>query len=98
MAAEPRATKWAGLRQSKAALSIEQILAPLIVALAEQAHQVAIRVQTERARRARQTHAGFLRRAAALPVVARMAASYQIFPGSFAGAGARHHVVERQLV
>src|SRR5580698_959319 len=54
-------------------------------------------VQTERAGGARQLHSTFFRRAAALAVVARMAAGYQVFPGSLSGARARNHVIERQL-
>jgi hypothetical protein len=54
-------------------------------------------MQAERARLAGQFHARFIRRAAALPVVAGMTAGHQILPCGFAGAGARDHVVEREF-
>src|ERR1022692_1470016 len=77
--------------------SIEQILPPLLVALAQQPHQMPAGVQTERPRLPRQLHPRFLRRAVALPVVARIAARHQILPIGFARARPRHHVVQRQL-
>src|SRR5580692_2679135 len=67
---------------------IEQILAPLIVALAEQPHQMPASMQTERPRRARQAHARFIRRTAPLAVIAGMAAGHQILPRRLAGARA----------
>lgn len=54
-------------------------------------------VKTEWAWRARQFHAGFLRSSIAFAIVTGMAAGDQIFPGSFAGAGAGNDVIERHL-
>jgi len=55
-------------------------------------------VQAERPRRTCQAHPRFVRRAASLPVIARMAAGDQILPRRFTGARARDHMVERQLI
>ena len=55
-------------------------------------------VQTERPRRTCQAHARFIRRAAPLSVVARVAAGHQILPRGLAGPRPRNHVVERQLI
>src|SRR5579859_3997576 len=76
---------------------VEKILTPLRIALAEQSHQVAAGMQAKWTRLASQLHAGFFRRAAAFAVIAVMAAGHQIFPSRFPGAGARNHVIERQL-
>jgi len=67
----------------------------LVVALAEQAHQVPAGVQAKGTRRARQTHARFFRRAAALAIVAGVAAGHQILPRGFARTRAREkHGIE----
>src|SRR5271156_1188911 len=76
---------------------IKEILAPLIVALAEQAHQMPAGMQAQGTRGARQPHPGFFRSPASFAIIARMAAGDQILPGGFASPGARLHVVERQL-
>src|SRR5689334_2935671 len=73
---------------------IEQVFAPLIVALAEQSHQVTAGVEAERARGAVQFHAGLVGGAAAFAVIAGVAAGDEVFPGGFAGAGARDDVIE----
>src|SRR5215469_3937534 len=65
-------------------LSEEEVLVPLSFALSEHPHQVAAGVQTERLGLAGQLHAGLLRGAVALYVVAGVAAGYQILPGRFA--------------
>src|SRR5579863_1453559 len=77
--------------------SVEQILPPLIVAAAHQAHDVAAGVEVESARFAHQFHAGFERKLVALSAVAGVAASYKILPGGGASAGARDDVIKRQL-
>src|SRR5471032_2710465 len=59
----------------------EQILPPLRLALSKHAHQVAAGVQAEGLGLACQFHAGFFGSAAALPVIAPVAASNQVFPG-----------------
>src|SRR5262249_18051733 len=74
--------------------SVEQVVPPLIVALAEKSHQVTARVQTEGARSASQTHPCFLRRTASLPVITGVAAGHEVLPSGFAGARARHYVVQ----
>src|SRR5258708_22986219 len=76
---------------------IEEVLAPLIVALGQQAHEVRAGVEAEGPGRSRQFEAGFLRRTAALAIVAGMAAGHQIFPSGFAGARARDHVIESEF-
>src|SRR5579862_3016780 len=78
-------------------LLVEEILAPLLVALPNQAHQLPRSVQRERTRAPLQLEARFFRRAIALAVVAGVAACDQILPGRAPAARARHHVVERQL-
>src|SRR5581483_6026609 len=76
---------------------IKQVLTPLGLALAKHAHQMTAGVQTEGPRLARQFHTGFVGGAVSLPVVTGMAASHEIFPGRFAGAGAGYDVIECQL-
>src|ERR1700675_4231013 len=71
---------------------VEQILPPLIVALAQQAHQMTAGMQTERTRRACQTHSSFFRSAAALAIITRMAAGHQVLPSGFPRARSRNHV------
>src|SRR5579863_4081619 len=77
--------------------SVEQILPPLIVAAAHQAHDVAASVEVEGARFAHQLHAGFERKLVALSAVAGVAASHKILPGGGASARARDHVIQGQL-
>src|ERR1700733_8781903 len=48
--------------------SVEEVLAPLLVAVADQAHQLARGVQRERARAAAQLQSGFFGRAVAFAV------------------------------
>src|SRR5579864_726434 len=60
---------------------IEEVLAPLLVFVPDQAHELPGSVQGEGTRPARQRQAGFLRRAVALTVVALVAARHQILPG-----------------
>src|SRR6266853_1535609 len=50
--------------------SIKQILPPLLIALAQQAHQMPAGVQAERTRLAGQLEPGLFRRATAFPVIA----------------------------
>src|SRR5580693_2433847 len=71
--------------------SIKQILLPLLIAFAQQPHQVPAGVQAERARLAGQFEPGLFRRAAAFPVIAAVAASYQVLPRRFAGTRSRDH-------
>jgi hypothetical protein len=78
-------------------LLVEQIFPPLIVALAQQAHQMAAGVKAERPGGARQAHPGFLRRPASLAIVAMMAAGHQILPSSFALARTRQDRAKRPL-
>src|SRR5258708_15497068 len=76
---------------------IEEVLAPLIVALGQQAHEVPAGVQAEGAGRSPQFEPGFLPRTAALAIVAGMAAGHQNFPSGFARARARGHRVESEF-
>jgi len=61
-------------RAPSSSASIKQILPPLIVALAKQAHQVAAGVKAEGTRGAGQAHASFLGCSVAFAVVAVVAA------------------------
>src|SRR5215471_1241251 len=76
---------------------IKQILPPLIIALAEQSHQMPARMQTERLRQTSQAHPRFFRSPISLSVIAGMAARDQVFPGRLARARTRDHVIEGQL-
>src|SRR5260370_24765869 len=80
-----------------ATLLIEEVFAPLIVALGQQSHEVPAGVQAERPGCSRQLEPGFLGRTAALAIVARMAAGHKILPSGFAGARARDHVIESEF-
>src|SRR5579884_2690804 len=82
---------------TRPAASIEQVLAPAVVALAQEPHQMPAGVQAEGTRRAGQLHARFIGRAAAFAIVAGMAAGHQVLPRSFTGARARDHVIEGQV-
>ena len=77
--------------------SIEEILPPLVVGAAHQAHDVAARVQVEGTGLAHQFHAGFDGKLISLLAVAEMAASDQILPCGGSAAGAGDNVIERQL-
>ena len=59
---------------------VEQVLSPLIVGVAHQAHDVAAGVEIEGARFSRRLHIGFVRQLIALTAVAGMAARDKIFP------------------
>ncbi len=76
---------------------VEKILAPLVVAMPDQPHQLARSVQRERPRPALQFDSRFFRRAVALAVIACIAARHQIFPRRASAARSRHNVIERQL-
>ena|ERR1700683_4767230 len=73
---------------------VEKVLAPFLVAMADQAHQLARSVKSERARAALKFQTGFFRGSITFAVVAAVAASHQILPGGAATARTRHHVVE----
>src|SRR5580698_5933545 len=76
---------------------IEKVFAPLIVALAEQPHQMTAGMQAEGTRRAREAHPGFLRSPRTFAIIAGMAAGHQIFPRRLACPRPRLHVIERQF-
>ena len=78
-------------------LRVEEVFAPLVVAAAQQAHQVTAGMEAERARLAKEFHARFFRGAAALTIVAAVATGDQILPGGLAGSRARDDVVEGHL-
>ena len=78
-------------------IRIKQILAPLFVALAEQAHQVTAGVEAERAWRAKEFHAGLFGCAIALSIVTPMTTGDQIFPSGLAGARTRDDMVQGHL-
>src|ERR1019366_1365975 len=92
-------TRWhkPGDRRHVSRFSVEQVLPPLGVALAQHAHQVPAGVQAERPRLPHQFHAGFLGSPAALAVVARVTAGHQVLPRRFTGARTRYYVIERQF-
>src|SRR5271156_845108 len=84
-------------RGKKTQTSIKQVLAPLFVAMSDQSHQLPRRVQRKRPRPPLQFDSSLFRRAIALAVVARVAASHQIFPRRTPAPRTRHHVIQRQL-
>ena len=77
--------------------SIKQVFSPLRFAVAQHAHQVPAGMQAERPRLPQQLHARFLRSPAAFAIVAEVAARHQVFPGRFAGARPRNHVIQGQF-
>jgi hypothetical protein len=76
---------------------VEKVLAPFLVAMADQAHQLARSMESERTRPALKFQAGFFRRAITFAIVAAVAAGHQIFPRRAAAARTGHHVIERQF-
>src|ERR1700693_4673583 len=76
---------------------VEKVFAPFLVAMTDQAHQLARSVKSERARAALKFQASFFRSAIAFTIVAPVAAGHQILPGGAAAARTRHHVVECQF-
>src|ERR1039458_9218740 len=78
--------------------SIEEVLAPAVVAAAQHAHDLAAGVEREGARLAEQNHVVDLaEQAIAFVAVALVAAGDEIFPGGVAAARARDNVVEGEL-
>jgi hypothetical protein len=75
----------------------EEVLAPLLVFVPDEAHKLARSVKRERARPSRKFQASFLGSAVALAVVAGVAAGHEVFPRRASTSRARHHVIERQL-
>ena len=73
---------------------VEKVLAPFLVTMADEAHQLARSVESERARAALKFQAGFFRGAITFTIVATVAASHQIFPGRAPAPRTRHYVVE----
>src|SRR5438270_7172348 len=73
---------------------IEKILPPLVVAAAQQPHQMTTRVKAERTGRPEQFHSGLVWRAAPLAVVARVTAGNQVLPGCFARTRPGNHMVQ----
>ena len=77
--------------------SVKQILPPLIVRAAHQAHDVATGVKIESTGFTHQFHARFLRKLVAFAAVTWMAASYKILPGGRSTSRARDHVIKREF-
>ena len=73
---------------------IKQILPPLIIRAAHQAHDVAAGVKVEGAGLAHQLHAGLEGELLAFAAIAGVAAGHEIFPGRRASAGARDHMIQ----
>jgi len=73
-------------RRAPFAQLIEQIFAPLLVALAEETHQVTTGMEAKRTRSAGELHAGLVGRPVAFAIVAGMAAGNKVLPCRFAGA------------
>src|SRR5580704_16597646 len=84
-------------KKSKAKNSVEEILAPLLVSVSDQTHQLARRMQSKWARTALQFETSFLGRAIAFVVVAGVAAGHEVLPRRSASARAWQHVIQRQL-
>src|SRR5229473_699298 len=76
---------------------IKQVLTPLFVPVADEAHQLPRGVQREGARAPLQFQPGLFRSAVALVVVALVAAGHQIFPRRPPASGAGHDVIQSQL-
>ena len=77
--------------------SVKQVLAPLLILMANQAHELARGVKRKGSRFSRQLEAGFFRRAITLAIIAFVAAGYQILPGGPAAARSRQDMVQRKL-
>ena len=78
-------------------LLVKQILPPLIVAMPHQPHDVARRVEIERARFAHGAHVGFVRQSVAFAAIAGMAAGDKVFPRREPTPRAGNDVVERKF-
>lgn len=59
---------------------VEEVLAPLLVAVADESHQLPRSVQRKRTRTPLELQSGFFRSAVTLAIVALVAARYQILP------------------
>src|ERR1035437_3403519 len=77
--------------------SVEKILAPLGIRPAHHAHDVAAGMQIESARLPHEFHAGFVRQQIALPAIAGMAASNEVFPRRSPTPRTRDDVIQCQL-
>ena len=78
--------------------SIEQVLAPAVVAAAQHAHDLAAGVQREGPGLAQQDHVvDLVQHAVAFAAVAGVAAGHQVFPRGVAAAGAGNHVIQGEF-
>src|ERR1700730_10181270 len=77
--------------------SIKQVLAPLFVFIADEAHQLPGGMQSEGTRAPGQRNPSFFGSAVALAVIALIAAGHQILPRGPPAAGSRHDVIQSQL-
>jgi hypothetical protein len=76
---------------------VEEVLSPLLVAVADQAHQLPGSVQGKRTWAALELQPGLFGSTITFAVVALVAASHKVFPRRASPARTRHHVVERKL-
>src|SRR2546425_3279540 len=78
-------------------LSVEQVLAPPLVAMADEPHELPRRMQREGPRPPRQPQPRLFRSPVALRVVAQIAARHQVFPRGASASRTGHHVIERKF-
>ena len=72
---------------------VKEVLSPLVIGAAHQAHDVAAGVEIERARFAREFHPRFHWGLVALAAIAGMAAGNEVLPGGEAATRPRDDVV-----
>ena len=77
--------------------SVKHILAPLVIGMPHQPHDVTAGVKIERARLARGLHVRFMRKLVTLAAVAGMATGYEVLPGREAAAGTRDNVIKSEF-
>src|SRR5258708_33289701 len=80
-----------------AEILVKQILTPPLVAVSDQTYELPGGMQRKRPGPPGQLQPILFRGPVALPVVAAVAASHQIFPRRAAATRPRHHVVQRQF-
>src|SRR5258708_34029162 len=80
-----------------AEILVKQILTPPLVAVSDQTHELPGGMQRKRPGPPGQLQASLFRGPGALPVVAAVAASHQIFPRRAAATRPRHHGSQRHF-
>src|SRR5579871_6453947 len=75
-------------------ISVEEVLPPLLIRVAEQTHDVTAGMQIERPWFPHQLHAGFRRVAVPLFTIAGMAAGHQVFPTRVTATGTWNYMIQ----